>query len=177
MKRLSTVPIAVTLGLAFCGVVFSQFQDAGKLDSWTSRPVARQHRTTSLVRVLRAAKQKGFDRVVFEFDGPVPNYEVKYLKSSYYEGEGGRQRIRIAGSRFIQVTLNQIPADEKQITFIEAKNFMPQGRLKLRAVAQVEQRELSEGFFDFLIGVNGGKLFRVSELTNPSRLVIDFKYQ
>jgi hypothetical protein len=170
------LPVAVALGLVFSGVAFSQFQNAGELDGWTSRPVARQHGETSFVRTVRAARQKGFDRVVFEFDGPVPNYSIRYLQSSYYEGEGGRRRIRIAGSRFIQVTLNQIPVDEKQIKLIEAKNFIPKGRLKLPAVAQLDQREFFEDSFDFLIGVNGRKLFRVSELTNPSRLVIDLKH-
>ena len=76
----------------------------------------------------------------------------------------------------MQVTLNQIPVDEKQVKFIEAKNFIPRGKLKLPAVAQIEQREFFEGFFDFVIGVNGRKLFRVTELTNPARLVIDFKH-
>jgi hypothetical protein len=175
MKGLRALPIAA-LGLVFCSAVFPQFQNVGKLDTWTTRPFARQHSTTSFVRAVRVAKQKGFDHVVFEFDGPVPNYEIKYLKSGYYEGEAGRRRIRIAGSRFIQVTLNQIPIDENQVKVIEAKNFMPQGRLKLPAVAQLDQGEFFEGFFDFLIGVNGRKQFRVSELTNPSRLVIDFRY-
>jgi len=59
---------------------------------------------------------------------------------------------------------------------IEAKGFIPKGKLNLPAVAQIDDRELFEGFYDFLIGVNGRKLFRVTELTNPSRLVIDFKY-
>ena len=176
MKQLRIFSIAATLCLLFCGVVFSQFQDAGELNSWTTRPFARLHGETSTVRTVRAARQKGFDRVVFEFDGPVPNYSIQYLKSPYYEGEGGRRRIRIAGSRFVQVTLNQIPVDEKQINFIEAKNFIPKGKLKLPAVSQIEQREFFEGFFDFVIGVNGRKLFRVTELANPARLVIDFKH-
>ena len=176
MKKPGTFPLAVVLSLFFCGVVFSQFQNAGELNSWTSRSVARHHSETSAVRTVRAARQKGFDRVVFEFDGPVPNYDIQYLKSSFYEGEGGRRRIRIAGSRFMQVTLSQIPVDEKQINFIEAKNFIPKGRLRLPAVAQIEQREFFEGVFDFVIGVKGTKLFRVTELTNPARLVIDFKH-
>lgn len=176
MKNLKPFVRAVAVGLVLCGGAFSQFPTTGKINTWTAGPVSRQHGTSTTVHVVRVAKQKGFDRVVFEFDGPVPNYEIKYLKSGYYEGEAGRRRIRIAGSRFIQVTLNQIPIDENQVKVIEAKNFMPKGKLKLPAVAQLDQGEFFEGFFDFLIGVNGRKLFRVSELTNPSRLVIDFKY-
>jgi len=176
MKNLKHFVRAIAVGLLLCGGAFSQFPTTGKTNTWTAGPVSRQHNTSTTVRVVRVARQKGFDRVVFEFEGPVPNYEIKYLRSVYYQGEGERERIKLAGSRFVQVELNQIPVEDKQIQFIEAKGFIPKGKLNLPAVAQIDDRQLFEGFYDFLIGVNGRKLFRVTELTNPSRLVIDFKY-
>jgi len=33
-----------------------------------------------------------------------------------------------------------------------------------------------EGFYDFVIGVSSRKAFRVTELSTPSRLAIDFKH-
>jgi len=166
----------LVLACALTLSVSGQFPIAGKLNIWTVRPVSRQHRTSSTVRAVRVVKQAGFDRVVFEFDGPVPNYSVQYLKSDYYEGEDGRHKIRMAGSRFMQVELNQISSDDKQMQFIEAKGFIPKGKLNLPAVMQVDDRALFEGFYDFLIGVNGRKPFRVTEFSDPSRLVIDFKH-
>jgi hypothetical protein len=43
---------------------------------------------------VRAAKQHGFDRVVFEFFGPLPNYRVDYLPTPYFEDEGGWHPIK-----------------------------------------------------------------------------------
>jgi hypothetical protein len=125
---------------------------------------------------VRAARQGAFDRVVFEFDGPVSNYSIKYLSSPYYESEGGRQRIRIAGSRFVEITLHIITTDEKQMALSEKKDFIPKGRLKMPSVLQLASKNLFEGYYDFLVGVRGRKAFRVTELSNPSRLVIDFKH-
>jgi hypothetical protein len=178
MKR--TTPFLLVLVL-FGWVASSsalQFTDAGKLDSWTTRLVARQYsaQETPYVRSVRVARHDGYDRVVFEFTGAMPNYNIEYLKSHFYEDEGGRHRIRIAGTAFIQVSLTQIPANEEQLKFSESKNFVPKGRLKSPSVLQIEEAGLWEGNYDFLLGIRGRKPFRVSELNEPRRLVIDFKH-
>jgi len=169
----SLILIGLTASLAF-----AQFSDAGKLDTWTTRPVARQHsaQQTPYVRSIRVAQHNDYDRVVFEFTGAMPNYNVEYLKSRFYEDEGGRHRIRIAGSAFIQVSLTQIPANDEQLKFSESKNYVPEGRLKSPSVLQIEEAGLWEGNYDFLLGIRGRKPFRVSELDGPRRLVIDFKH-
>jgi len=50
------------------------------------------------------------------------------------------------------------------------------GKLNLRAVRQIKEEVWFEGIRDFLIGVKAKKPFRIQELANPSRLVIDFKH-
>ena len=172
----SAMAIGILLSSFLALSVVAQYETAGQLNTWTTHPVSRRNNQSSYVRVVRVAKQRAFDRVVFEFAGPVPNYRLEYLRSKYFEDESGRHRIRIAGTAFIHVSLNMISADETQVRFMDAPGFVPKGKLKLPAVAQVEERTLFEGFYDFLIGVNGRKAFRVSELANPSRLVIDFKH-
>jgi len=125
---------------------------------------------------VRAAKQHNSDRVVFEFVGPFPNYGIEYLKGHFYDGEGGRERIKSAGNLFVQVEFNMIPASEEQVKFTETKNFVPKGRLRMPAVQSVTDQGLFEGFYDFVIGVSARKPFRVTELSNPPRLVVDFKH-
>lgn len=155
----------------------AQNRNTGRLNSWTTRPVARTHDNNDLthLRVVRAAKQSGFDRIVFEFTGSIPNYTVAYHPSRFYEDDSGRRRITIAGRTFVHVNLNSIPVDEEQLRFTESPDFVPKGRLKLPALWEVEAAGFFEGHYDFLLGLKSRRMFRVTELSNPNRLVIDFR--
>ena len=170
------------LVLAFLGVAATsaaaQFPEAGKLNTWTTRKVARQHHLTEVtyVRSVRVGSQQNFDRVTFEFTRAIPNYNIVYLRSRYYEDEGGTQRIGIAGSAFVNVTLNQISGDDEQYRLLQLKDFIPKGKLKFASLQELEDAGLFEGFYEFLLGIRGRKAFRVSELSDPARLVIDFKH-
>ena len=88
MRRFKHFVIAATMGLLLSGAAFSQFPTAGELNIWTVRPISRNHAESSTVRPVRVAKQNGYDRVVFEIDGPVPNYSVQYLKGFLLSGRG-----------------------------------------------------------------------------------------
>jgi len=157
----------------------AQIGNTGTLDTWTTQPVSREHnqaRQLSYVRIVQAAKQNNSDRVVFEFVGPFPNYRIEYLKGHFYDGEGGRERIKSAGNVFVQVEFNMIPAADEQLKFTEAKNFVPKRRLRMVSVQSVADQGLFEGFYDFVIGLSSRKPFRVTELSNPARLVVEFKH-
>jgi len=157
----------------------AQIGNTGRLDTWTTKPVSREHdqaKQLSYVRIVRAAKQNNSDRVVFEFAGPFPNYRVEYLKGHFYDGEGGRERIKSAGNVFVQVEFNMIPASDEQLKFTETKNFVPRGRLRMASVQSVTDQGLFEGFYDFVVGLSSRKPFRVTELSNPARLVVEFKH-
>jgi hypothetical protein len=174
--------VGMTLAIAFCLLVFfsvsAQPQVVGTQNAWTTKPVEQHHESadSTYIRTVRAAKQKGFDRVVFEFKGPLPNYSIEYLRSRWYEDDGGRHRLKLAGNAFVGIHLHIIPVDEEQLKLSEAKDFYPKGRLKFPSLTGVEEGTFFEGYYDFYLGVRARKLFRVSELTNPSRLVIDFKH-
>lgn len=156
----------------------AQPRDRGKLNVWTTKAVERLHVSpdSSHIRNVRAARQPGFDRLVFEFEGPISNYSIEYLRSRWYEDEAGRRRLKLAGSAFVQVNLHIIPVDEEQLKFSQAKDFCPKGPLKFRSLMEVEEGTFFEGYYDFLLGIRSRKLFRVTELANPARLVIDFKH-
>ena len=158
---------------------FAQIENTGVTDAWTIKDVTRAHNSSdkaSYVKQVRAGKQKDFDRVVFEFEGPFPNYLVQYLKSPFYESEAGRERIRQPGTAFLQVEFFLIPTEEKQVNLSKAGDFIPKRRLSFLSVQSVREKVLFEGFYDFLIGVRTRKAFRVSELSNPARLVIDVQH-
>ena len=127
------------------------------------------------MRNVRVGRHQNFDRVVFEFSGSMPNYRVEYLRSRFYEDESGTHRIKIAGNVFMQVNLSVIPMDEEQMRLREQKNFMPTGRQKLRSLWELDETGLFEGYYDLLLGLSARKSYRVSELSDPLRLVIDFR--
>ena len=156
----------------------AQIGNVGRLESWTAKPISREHSSGELiyVRKVTTAKHKDFDRVVFEFEKQLPNYRVEYLKSRFYDGEAERVRIKSAGNSFVQVEFFTIPTSEEQMKFTEAKGFRPKGRLRMPTVQSVTDMGLFEGFYDFVIGVGSRQPFRVIELSNPARLAIDFKH-
>lgn len=175
-KRLIVAGMFVFLALLS---VPAQIDNVGTFNTWTAKPFSRAHNSSnqaSYVKVVRAAKQNGFDRVVFEFEGPFPNYRIEYLNSRLYDTEAGRQHIRQPGNVFLQITFFVIPTGDEQLKFTEAKNFVPKGRLMMPLLQSVKDKVLFEGYYDFLMGVSSRKPYRVTELSNPSRLVIDFKH-
>lgn len=178
MKTLTFTLIILTLLTLTVPSAAAQFPDAGRLNLWTTRTVARQHQATELIylRTIRVARHKNFDRVVFEFSGGMPNYKLEYLKSPFYENEGGKHRIRIAGKAFVQVSLYSIPAVDEQMRLREQKDFIPKGRLRLPSIRELDEAGLFEGYYDFILGISARKAFRVSELSDPRRLVIDFRH-
>src|ERR1044072_383794 len=134
MKRLCQFLLATLFILAATLPAVAQFGNLGKLDTWTVKPVSRDQEPASentYVKTVRAAKQKDFDRLVFEFEGAFPHYRVAYSKSRFYDSEGGRKRIRTPGRAFLLVTLLQVSADERQVGLLQAKGFLPKGNLRL----------------------------------------------
>ena len=62
----------------------AQFSNRGALNTWTTRVVQRQHETaetayTAYLKRVHVTRHNGFDRAVFEFQGPLPNYSFRYL--------------------------------------------------------------------------------------------------
>ena len=155
--------------------IHAQFEDEGKLNIWTTGKVQRNPETEDVsysVCKVRVAKNKGFDRVVFEFDEGKPRYVIQYLPSNIYSTEGGDNEIKIAGNVFMVMNIYGMGVDEMPC---KLKNY-PKKKLKFPTLMQIQQGVWFEGIQDFIIGVKAKKSFRVQELSNPSRLVIDFKH-
>ncbi|MEP6924407.1 MAG: hypothetical protein ABI954_08065 [Pyrinomonadaceae bacterium] len=155
--------------------IHAQFENEGKLNVWTTEKVQRNpetENTTYSVCKVRVAKHKNFDRVVFEFDDGEPQYIVQYLPSNIYSTEGGDKEIKIAGDVFMVVSIYSIGVDDPPC---KLKSY-PKKKLSFSALQQIQSGVWFEGIWDFLIGVKAKSRFRVQELKNPSRLVIDFKH-
>lgn len=169
--------LSYLLAIAFLAIsIQAQFESEGKLNVWTTENVQRNHPTEDIsqsVCKVRVAKNKGFDRVVFEFDSGKPEWVIQYLPSNIYPTEAGDKEIKIAGNVFMIISIYGMGAFDDLPC--KLKRY-PKNKLNFPTLMQIQQGFWSEGILDFLIGVKAKKPFRVRELTNPSRLVIDFKH-
>lgn len=154
----------------------AQFQSEGKLNSWTTKKVQRNYETedysTGLCKIS-VSQQKGFDRIVFQFDSGKSKYVIQYLPSNLYPTEAGDKKITIAGNYFLLLNIYNFAVGDEMPCKLK---IYPQNRLNFAVLSQIKQGGWFEGIMDFLIGVKDKKPFRVIELRNPSRVVIDFKH-
>jgi hypothetical protein len=151
----------------------AQWDDTGKLNVWTSNVVSRQNkesRKTPYLKEVRVAKNKGYDRVVFEFLGDIPRYRIEYINSPITNTAD--QEIKVSGKFFVSIILQLLPYpdDEK---FPEAK--IPKGKLSFPVISELQEIEWFEGDRPFVVGLKAKKPYRVQQLKNPARLVIYFK--
>lgn len=159
-------------------VVFvqAQFQSEGKLNTWTTKKVQRNYETenysTGLCKIS-VSQHKGFDRVVFQFDSGKAKYVVQYLPSNLYPTEAGDKKITIAGNYFLLFNIYNFAVGDEMPCKLKT---YPKNRLNFPVLSQIKQGVWFEGILDFLIGVKDKKPFRIIELRNPSRVVIDFKH-
>jgi hypothetical protein len=170
MKKL--IIFSILFIVAFASDAFAQWKDSGKFNVWSSSTISRRydHEADTYLKEVKVGKNKGFDRVVFEFTGNLPNYLIEYTKQPIMNT--AEKRITLGGKFFIYINLQLLPypEDEKLANII-----IPKGKLNFPAVSEVKEIEWFEGVRDFAVGLNAKKLYRVQQLKNPTRLVIDFK--
>ena len=133
---------------------------------------------TSLLTDVRVARHEGFDRVVFEFDGAVPGYDVEYVQPPITE-DGSGDEVAVDGAAFLSVTMR--PASGFDLSTGEGEQTY-EGPTRIAGAdsgASVIQEVVRTGDFEavlaWVIGVSDRVDFRVDELNGPSRLVIDVR--
>lgn len=175
--------LLVAICLLLPSAVFAQRKDTGKLNDWTLEEVTRtttpdavdtgQKSEPNFLVNVRAARNKGFDRVVFEFNNALPPYQVKFANPPFNLDESDRV-VKVAGKSFLEVTFTpaygfNLETGIKTVTY-------KKGRLSLPSVQETSFIYDHEGMVIFIIGLKQQKNFRVNVLSNPARLVIDFKH-
>ena len=109
-----------------------------------------------------------YDRVVFEFNGPIPLMQISYVKQLL--GDGSGLPVPINGHVIVQVQLTPAKAhsDTGQPT--------APGRVgaNLPDVKEIVSAGDFEGVVNYGIGLDRKADMRIITLANPSRIVIDF---
>jgi hypothetical protein len=124
--------------------------------------------TTPLLVDVRAGGHQDFDRVVFEFDGPLPPHTLSYVDQLVQDGSGNV--VEVAGAADLQVVFQGANAHEEDgAPTVSPRRFSP----NLSAVEEVAQVGDFEAVVSYGIGVDRRRPVEVSTLSNPSRLVVD----
>lgn len=145
---------------------------AAPQEAWTAGTTDRV-RTMSgpvVLRDLRVGVNAGFDRLVLEFlGGSVPGYRVEYVDRPVHHCGSG-EPLRVAGDGWLAITLRGTEAhDERGQSTVSPR----ERRLQMPVVKEYEFSCDFEGEVQVVLGVSSPNRYRVTELQNPTRLIVD----
>ncbi len=124
---------------------------------------------------IRAAKQAGFDRLVFEFNGDqLPGYSVKYAPAAIACGSG-QDLTNFVGdgakpAGLVLVTVRPAASHDEAGQATAVRDLRP----ALDSLIHVFRICDFEGVVEYAIALSDEVPFKVSTLPGPPRLVIDF---
>ena len=141
---------------------------------WTAGLVDVKRATLPPVtlREVRTARNEGFDRLVLQFDrDQVPGYHVEYVDKPVIKCGSG-DPTEIAGQGWLQVRVQPAQAHQgAQVTVAERKR-----KPGLPIVQELELTCDFEGEVTWVLGVKSPNKYRVMELREPTRLVVDVQH-
>jgi hypothetical protein len=139
--------------------------------AWSRSPrVTPQTDPAAQLTGIRTAQHANFDRVVFQFRGRVPGYDVRYVPAVTQDPSD--QPIPLQGRAFIRVVLRHAstspaPGGGPVPSFVGTITPGFQSLKQIKAAGDFEH------YLTFGIGLDHRVGFRVFTLTDPSRVVID----
>ncbi|MET8311461.1 MULTISPECIES: hypothetical protein [unclassified Micromonospora] len=155
-------------GSPYCGITWgSADKTAGALSS------------SPLIEV-RTGRHDCYDRVVFEFAGPVNGYSVGYGET-WTEGEGLALSPYTAGGALLRVSLRAPAYDEAHLGTVPYRvGEHAANLLRYPTLRDVVFGGSFEGYTTFAVGVRARLPFRTFVLAGPgghSRIVLDVAHQ
>ncbi|QSQ20815.1 hypothetical protein JY651_37155 [Pyxidicoccus parkwayensis] len=125
------------------------------------------------LRSVRAGQHPDFDRVVFEFDGAqLPGYRLEYVDKPIIKCGSGDETA-VAGQAWLQVTLTPARGhDDKGQATVAEREMKP----NLPVIAELERTCDFEGEVTWVLGNKHPNKYRVMELKDPTRLVVDVQH-
>lgn len=124
-----------------------------------------------VLRDVRTGDQQTFDRVVFEIEGPkLPDHDVKYVERPVHCGSG--LPAQVEGRAFLQVRLSPARAHTEAGAPTVATL---QRKVRLPVIREIRATCDFEGEVVWVVGLAARKEFRILELEEPARLVIDIE--
>jgi putative peptidoglycan binding protein len=125
--------------------------------------------THALLRRVRAGRNKDFDRLVLDFDGPVPGVLVRYVPRLLQDGSG--QVIPLRGRAVVEIVVR--PADAHHEDGSSSVTGPLPDLTDFAAFRQVADAGDFEAVLTWGIGVAARTGLRATTLTGPSRVAVD----
>ncbi len=126
----------------------------------------------SLLSSVRAARHEGFDRVVFEFKGELPNYHVEYVDKPVRKCGSGEATL-LEGDGWLSVAFEPANAHTEAgaptVTELEQHPNLP-------IVRELELTCDFEAHVTWVAGVASPNRYRISKLSDPTRFVVDIRH-
>jgi hypothetical protein len=127
----------------------------------------------AVLKEVRTASHANFDRVVFEFEGDrLPSHHVEYVDRPVRQCGSG-DAVELAGDAWLIVRMTPARAHTEagQATVKERER-----RLALPVLKELESICDFEAEVSWALGLASTNRYRVMELSNPARLVVDVKH-
>ena len=118
---------------------------------------------------VRIAEQVGYERVVLQFDNRVPSYTVKRQAKPVFKGRASGQPVTLGGiaGAMVQIHTATATGTYSGPTDITHPDF--------QVLNEAKVVEDFEGYLSWGLGLGRPACLRTFTLTDPARLVIDFK--
>jgi hypothetical protein len=122
---------------------------------------------------VRVARNEGFDRVVLEFAGDdLPSYSIEYIDRPVRQCGSGHV-VPVAGDGWLSIRLEPARAhDEEGRATIEERELRPDLPVLLELTITCD----FEAQVEWVLGVASPNRYRVMELREPTRLVLDVRH-
>ncbi|MFI6266913.1 hypothetical protein [Micromonospora sp. NPDC051006] len=164
----ATTSRAAATGAPYCGI------------TWGSGEKAAGTLSSAPLTDVRTGRHECYDRVVFEFAGPVNGYTVGYGET-WTEGEGLALSPYTAGGALLRVSLQAPAYDDAHVGTVPYRvGEHAANVLRYQTLRDVVFGGSFEGYSTFAVGVRARLPFRVFVLAGPgthSRIVLDVAHQ
>lgn len=122
---------------------------------------------------VRVGEHDGYDRVVFEFTGGIPQTLIEAVLPPFFQ-DGSGLPLDVSGTAFLKVTMRDASrvSPDGVVTYAGPTEFEPDFPQLVHLIEGGDFEAVSTWY----IGLNGGGCTRVLTLAGPSRLVIDIEH-
>ena len=133
----------------------------------------RSERPPATLKTVRTATHEGFDRIVFEFaESGLPGYRIEYTDKPVQKcGSGEAVSVRGDARMLIQIQPANAHTEEGGVTSYPER----ERTLSLPVMRELKLTCDFEADVQWVLGLASQKRYRVVELLNPARLVVDIK--
>ncbi len=122
---------------------------------------------------VRVGTHDGYDRIVFQFSGGIPQYSIETATPPFIADPSG-QPLTVQGNAFLRITLRGATkmTDAGDSSYSGQRNFA----LTFPVLVNLVEGGDFEAVSTWYAGLSRASCLRVSSLTEPDRLVVDVQH-